>query len=106
MDNKILERELEADYHRITIKRKHGGGLDSGVIDLNKFEVRYDTSATISNHLYGVSPTEKTLWVDDTLQISALVPFNATDKTVTYTSSDTDKATVTATGLCDCTGCR
>lgn len=99
MDNKILERELEADYHRITIKRKHGGGLDSGVIDLNRFEVRYDTSATISNHLYGVSPTEKTLWVDDTLQISALVPFNATDKTVTYTSSDTDKATVTATGL-------
>lgn len=99
MNNKILERELEADYHRITIKRKHGGGLDSGVIDLNKFEVRYDTSATISNHLYGVSPTEKTLWVDDTLQISALVPFNATDKTVTYTSSDTDKATVTATGL-------
>jgi len=99
MDNKILERELEADYHRITIKRKHGGGLDSGVIDLNKFEVRYDTSATISNHLYGVSPTEKTLWVDDTLQISALVPFNATDKTVTYTSSDTGKATVTATGL-------
>ena len=99
MDNKILERELEAGYHRITIKRKHGGGLDSGVIDLNKFEVRYDTSATISNHLYGVSPTEKTLWVDDTLQISALVPFNATDKTVTYTSSDTDKATVTATGL-------
>lgn len=99
MDNKILERELEAGYHRITIKRKHGGGLDSGVIDLNKFEVRYDTSATISNHLYGVSPTEKTLWVDDTLQISALVPFNATDKTVTYTSSDTGKATVTATGL-------
>lgn len=99
MDNKILEKELEAGYHRITIKRKHGGGLDSGVIDLNKFEVRYDTSATISNHLYGVSPTEKTLWVDDTLQISALVPFNATDKTVTYTSSDTDKATVTATGL-------
>ena len=99
MDNKILERELEADYHRITIKRKHGGGLDSGVIDLNKFEVRYDTSATISNHLYGVSPTEKTLWVDDTLQISALVPFNATDKTVAYTSSDTGKATVTATGL-------
>ena len=99
MDNKILEKELEADYHRITIKRKHGGGLDSGVIDLNRFEVRYDTSATISNHLYGVSPTEKTLWVDDTLQISALVPFNATDKTVTYTSSDTGKATVTATGL-------
>lgn len=99
MDNKILERELEAGYHRITIKRKHGGGLDSGVIDLNKFEVRYDTSATISNHLYGVSPTENTLWVDDTLQISALVPFNATDKTVTYTSSDTGKATVTATGL-------
>lgn len=99
MDNKILEKELEAGYHRITIKRKHGGGLDSGVIDLNKFEVRYDTSATISNHLYGVSPTEKTLWVDDTLQISALVPFNATDKTVTYTSSDTGKATVTATGL-------
>ena len=99
MDNKILERELEAGYHRITIKRKHGGGLDSGVIDLNRFEVRYDTSATISNHLYGVSPTEKTLWVDDTLQISALVPFNATDKTVTYTSSDTGKATVTATGL-------
>lgn len=99
MDNKILERELEAGYHRITIKRKHGGGLDSGVIDLNKFEVRYDTSATISNHLYGVSPTEKTLWVDDTLQISALVPFNATDKTVTYTSRDTGKATVTATGL-------
>ena len=99
MDNKILERELEEGYHRITIKRKHGGGLDSGVIDLNKFEVRYDTSATISNHLYGVSPTEKTLWVDDTLQISALVPFNATDKTVTYTSSDTDKATVTAAGL-------
>ena len=99
MDNKILERELEEGYHRITIKRKHGGGLDSGVIDLNKFEVRYDTSATISNHLYGVSPTEKTLWVDDTLQISALVPFNATDKTVTYTSSDTGKATVTATGL-------
>lgn len=99
MDNKILERELEAGYHRITIKRKHGGGLDSGVIDLNKFEVRYDTSATISNHLYGVSPTEKTLWVDDTLQISALVPFNATDKTVTYTSSDTGKATVTAAGL-------
>ena len=99
MDNKILERELEAGYHRITIKRKHGGGLDSGVIDLNKFEVRYDTSATISNHLYGVSPTEQTLWVDDTLQISALVPFNATDKTVTYTSSDTGKATVTATGL-------
>jgi hypothetical protein len=99
MDNKILEKELEAGYHRITIKRKHGGGLDSGVIDLNKFEVRYDTSATISNHLYGVSPTEQTLWVDDTLQISALVPFNATDKTVTYTSSDTGKATVTATGL-------
>ena len=99
MDNKILERELEEGYHRITIKRKHGGGLDSGVIDLNRFEVRYDTSATISNHLYGVSPTEKTLWVDDTLQISALVPFNATDKTVTYTSSDTGKATVTATGL-------
>ena len=99
MDNKILEKELEAGYHRITIKRKHGGGLDSGVIDLNKFEVRYDTSATISNHLYGVSPTEKTLWVDDTLQISALVPFNATDKTVAYTSSDTGKATVTATGL-------
>ena len=99
LDNKILERELEKGYHRITIKRKHGGGLDSGVIDLNKFEVRYDTSATISNHLYGVSPTEKTLWVDDTLQISALVPFNATDKTVTYTSSDTGKATVTATGL-------
>lgn len=99
MDNKILEKDLEAGYHRITIKRKHGGGLDSGVIDLNKFEVRYDTSATISNHLYGVSPTEKTLWVDDTLQISALVPFNATDKTVTYTSSDTDKATVTAAGL-------
>ena len=99
MDNKILEKELEAGYHRITIKRKHGGGLDSGVIDLNRFEVRYDTSATISNHLYGVSPTEKTLWVDDTLQISALVPFNATDKTVTYTSSDTGKATVTATGL-------
>ena len=99
MDNKILEKDLEAGYHRITIKRKHGGGLDSGVIDLNKFEVRYDTSATISNHLYGVSPTEKTLWVDDTLQISALVPFNATDKTVTYTSSDTGKATVTATGL-------
>lgn len=99
MDNRILEKELEAGYHRITIKRKHGGGLDSGVIDLNKFEVRYDTSATISNHLYGVSPTEKTLWVDDTLQISALVPFNATDKTVTYTSSDTDKATVTAAGL-------
>ena len=99
MDNKILERELEEGYHRITIKRKHGGGLDSGVIDLNKFEVRYDTSATISNHLYGVSPTEKTLWVDDTLQISALVPFNATDKTVTYTSSDTGKATVTAAGL-------
>ena len=99
MDNKILEKELEAGYHRITIKRKHGGGLDSGVIDLNKFEVRYDTSATISNHLYGVSPTEQTLWVDDTLQISALVPFNATDKTVTYTSSDTDKATVTAAGL-------
>ena len=99
MDNKILEKELEEGYHRITIKRKHGGGLDSGVIDLNKFEVRYDTSATISNHLYGVSPTEKTLWVDDTLQISALVPFNATDKTVTYTSSDTGKATVTATGL-------
>ena len=99
MDNRILEKELEAGYHRITIKRKHGGGLDSGVIDLNKFEVRYDTSATISNHLYGVSPTEKTLWVDDTLQISALVPFNATDKTVTCTSSDTDKATVTATGL-------
>lgn len=99
MDNRILEKELEAGYHRITIKRKHGGGLDSGVIDLNRFEVRYDTSATISNHLYGVSPTEKTLWVDDTLQISALVPFNATDKTVTYTSSDTGKATVTATGL-------
>lgn len=99
MDNKILEKELEAGYHRITIKRKHGGGLDSGVIDLNKFEVRYDTSATISNHLYGVSPTEQTLWVDDTLQISALVPFNATDKTVTYISSDTGKATVTATGL-------
>lgn len=99
MDNKILEKELEAGYHRITIKRKHGGGLDSGVIDLNRFEVRYDTSATISNHLYGVSPTEKTLWVDDTLQISALVPFNATDKTVAYTSSDTGKATVTATGL-------
>lgn len=99
MDNKILERELEEGYHRITIKRKHGGGLDSGVIDLNKFEVRYDTSATISNHLYGVSPTEKTLWVDDTLQILALVPFNATDKTVTYTSSDTGKATVTAAGL-------
>lgn len=99
MDNRILEKELEAGYHRITIKRKHGGGLDSGVIDLNKFEVRYDTSATISNHLYGVSPTKKTLWVDDTLQISALVPFNATDKTVTYTSSDTDKATVTAAGL-------
>lgn len=99
MDNRILEKELEAGYHRITIKRKHGGGLDSGVIDLNKFEVRYDTSATISNHLYGVSPTEKTLWVDDTLQISALVPFNATDKTVAYTSSDTGKATVTATGL-------
>ena len=99
MDNKILERELEEGYHRITIKRKHGGGLDSGVIDLNKFEVRYDTSATISNHLYGVSPTEKTLWVDDTLQISALVPFNATDKTVTYTSSDQNKATVTDTGL-------
>lgn len=99
MDNKILEKELEAGYHRITIKRKHGGGLDSGVIDLNRFEVRYDTSATISNHLYGVSPTEKTLWVDDTLQISALVPFNATDKTVTYTSSDQNKATVTDTGL-------
>ena len=99
MDNKILERELEEGYHRITIKRKHGGGLDSGVIDLNRFEVRYDTSATISNHLYGVSPTEKTLWVDDTLQISALVPFNATDKTVTYTSSDQNKATVTDTGL-------
>ena len=99
MDNRILEKELEAGYHRITIKRKHGGGLDSGVIDLNKFEVRYDTSATISNHLYGVSPTKKTLWVDDTLQISALVPFNATDKTVTYTSSGTGKATVTATGL-------
>ena len=99
MDNKILERELEAGYHRITIKRKHGGGLDSGVIDLNRFEVRYDTSATISNHLYGVSPTEKTLWVDDTLQISALVPFNATDKTIAYTSSDQNKATVTDTGL-------
>ena len=99
MDNKILERELEAGYHRITIKRKHGGGLDSGVIDLNKFEVRYDTSATISNHLYGVSPTEKTLWVDDTLQISALVPFNATDKAIAYTSSDQNKATVTDTGL-------
>lgn len=99
MDNRILEKDFEAGYHRITIKRKHGGGLDSGVIDLNKFEVRYDTSVTISNHLYGVSPTEKTLWVDDTLQISALVPFNATDKTVTYTSSDTGKATVTATGL-------
>lgn len=27
------------------------------------------------------------------------MPFNATDKTVTYTSSDTGKATVTATGL-------
>ena len=99
MDNKILERELEAGYHRITIKRKHGGGLDSGVIDLNRFEVRYDTSATISNHLYGVSPTEKTLWAGDTLQLSALVPFNATDKAITYTSSNTDKATVTATGL-------
>ena len=46
MDNKILERELEEGYHRITIKRKHGGGLDSGVIDLNRFEVRYDTSAS------------------------------------------------------------
>ena len=99
MDNKILERELEADYHRITIKRKHGGGLDSGVIDLNKFEVRYDTSATISNHLYGVSPTEKTLWAGDTLQLSALVPFNATDKAITYTSSDQNKATVTDTGF-------
>lgn len=99
MDNKILEKELEADYHRITIKRKHGGGLDSGVIDLNKFEVRYDTSATISNHLYGVSPTEKTLWAGDTLQLSALVPFNATDKAITYTSSDQNKATVTDTGF-------
>lgn len=99
MDNKILERELEAGYHRITIKRKHGGGLDSGVIDLNKFEVRYDTSATISNHLYGVSPTEKTLWAGDTLQLSALVPFNATDKAITYTSSDQNKATVTDTGF-------
>ena len=99
VDNKILERELEAGYHRITIKRKHGGGLDSGVIDLNKFEVRYDTSATISNHLYGVSPTEKTLWAGDTLQLSALVPFNATDKAITYTSSDQNKATVTDTGF-------
>lgn len=99
MDNRILEKELEAGYHRITIKRKHGGGLDSGVIDLNKFEVRYDTSATISNHLYGVSPTEKTLWVGDTLQLSALVPFNATDKAITYTSSDQNKATVTDTGF-------
>ena len=99
MDNIILERELEAGYHRITIKRKHGGGLDSGVIDLNKFEVRYDTSATISNHLYGVSPTEKTLWAGDTLQLSALVPFNATDKAITYTSSDQNKATVTDTGF-------
>lgn len=99
MDNKILERELETGYHRITIKRKHGGGLDSGVIDLNKFEVRYDTSATISNHLYGVSPTEKTLWAGDTLQLSALVPFNATDKAITYTSSDQNKATVTDTGF-------
>ena len=99
MDNRILEKELEAGYHRITIKRKHGGGLDSGVIDLNKFEVRYDTSATISNHLYGVSPTEKTLWAGDTLQLSALVPFNATDKAITYTSSDQNKATVTDTGF-------
>lgn len=47
-----------------------------------------------------VSPTTKTIAVSDTFQLVATVaPYNATDKAVTWTSSDTDKVTVTSDGV-------
>lgn len=47
-----------------------------------------------------VSPTTKTISVGDTFQLVATVaPYNATDKAVTWTSSDTDKVTVSSSGV-------
>ena len=48
----------------------------------------------------GLAPSESTLTVGDTIQLVATVyPVNATNKAVTYTSSDSEVASVSETGL-------
>ena len=74
----------------ITVKTNNGGKTATCLITIPPVE---PTGVT-------VSPTAKSLTVDATVQLTETVsPSNATDKSVTWSSSDTAVATVSITGL-------
>ena len=65
----------------------------------------WSSGSTISVTSVSVSPTSKTLTVGDTQQLTATVsPSNATNKAVSYASSNSNVATVSSSGLVTAVG--
>ena len=91
---------LTEGTHTISIEPKEQGVRDvSGCIDIEKFEV-LNSSAMIPVSEIEMSIDKATIYAGNTAQITATFkPFNATNKELTYTSSDAEVATVDANGL-------
>lgn len=91
---------LTEGTHTISIEPKNQGVQDvSGCIDIEKFEV-LNSSAKIPVSEIEMSIDKATIYAGNTAKITATFkPFNATNKELTYTSSDAEVATVDANGL-------
>lgn len=75
-------------------------GLPYSLEDLYARVKALEDAAAVAVASITVSPTTKSLAVGETQQITPTVlPANATNKSVTYSSSDATKASVSASGL-------
>ena len=90
---------LTEGTHTISIEPKATGSLESGVVDIEKFEV-LSSSAFIPVSSIEMSADAAMIYVGNTTLITtAILPFNATNTNIVYTSSDESIATVNANGL-------
>jgi len=91
VDSKGLVTAKSAGTVNITVKTEDQNKTDVCVVTVKNI---------IQVESVNLSPASKTLGINETLQLSAeVLPVNASIKDVTYSSSNTSIATVSATGL-------
>lgn len=93
-------KDLNKGVHTIKIQPKSQGTSDKGVIDINKFVVRYDKTWDIKVSSVTAQASADAIRVGKTATVSAYVqPFNAVNKTVTFESENPEIASVSKKGV-------
>lgn len=93
-------KNLNKGVHTIKIQPKSQGTSDKGVIDINKFVVRYDKTWDIKVSSVTAQASADAIRVGKTATVSAYVqPFNAVNKTVTFESENPEIASVSKKGV-------